>query len=55
MFTSKMMVSIDVWTCTASILFLVLECERDLQCLESLGLEGGLQEEVYFGIVLSLE
>ena len=28
-------------------LFLVFECERDLDNLESLGLEGGLKEDVY--------
>ena len=32
-----------------------LECERDLENPESLGLEGGLYEFVYFVNLLSLE
>ena len=38
------------WSCGCIILnlFLELECERDLENLDSLGLEGGLYEFVYF-------
>ena len=37
------------------ILFLELECERDLENLDSLGLEGGLYEFVYFVNLMSLD
>ena len=45
------------WVCSSIVLslFLVLECDRDLEDLESLGLEGGLKEDVYLVKLLSLE
>ena len=45
------------WSCGCIILnlFLGLECERDLENLESLGLEGGMYEIGYFVKLLSLE
>ena len=45
----------ESWGCIVLILFLVLEFERDLEYLESLGLEGSLYEFVYFEKLCSLE
>ena len=56
MCTSKLMGSF--WCCGCIVLgfFLVLESERDLEYLESLGGEGGLYEDVYLvKLLLSLE
>ena len=45
------------WSCVCIILilFLELECERHLENLESLSLEGGLYEFVYLVKLVSLE
>ena len=47
----------SAWSCCYIILILFLEfkCERDLENLESLGLEGGLYDIIYFVKLLSLE
>ena len=56
MCTSKLIGSFWVCACIVLGLFFAFECERDLENLESLGREGGLKEDVYFGnLLLSLE
>ena len=55
MCTSNFIGSVWPCCCIILILFLEFECERDLENLESLGLEGGLYEFVYFVNLLSLE
>ena len=55
MCSSKLIGVFWVCRCIVLSLFVVLECDRDLEDLESLGLEGGLKEDVYLVKLLSLE
>ena len=56
MCTSKKIGSLWVCGCIVLSLFLVIECERDLEDLEPLSCEGGLKEDVYLvKLLLSLE
>ena len=47
MCTSKLKGSFDVRACAVLILTAVLECERDLEYLESLGLGGRLKKKAF--------
>ena len=47
MCTSKFIWSLENSVWIVFTVFIVLECDRDLECLQSLGLKGGPKEEVY--------